>query len=67
MPAFRASVIDLAAASQGDGAFEGVMRRTLVQAELGAVLPEGAPGPTAAGLTLVGRLGVEIQVKAMVR
>ena len=31
------------------------------------VMPEGAPVQTVAGLTLVGRLGVEIQVAAMVR
>ena len=30
------------------------------------VMPEGVPGPTATGLTLVGRLGAGIQVAAMV-
>ena len=32
---------------------------------LGEVMPEGAPEPTVAGLPLVGRLGVEIQMMAV--
>ena len=34
---------------------------------LGEVMPEGAPAPTLAGLPLVGRLGVEIQMTATAR
>ena len=34
---------------------------------LGEVMPEGAPTPTLAGLPLVGRLGVEIQMTAVAR
>ena len=45
MLAFRGSVINLAAAPQGNGSFEGVMRLTLVQAELGAALQGGISNP----------------------
>ena len=64
--------------ARGDDA-EGEARATLAslggtfedaEAVLGViaeVMPEGAPAPTVAGLPLVGRLGVEIQMTAVVR